>query len=179
MTTIPLKYDPGTGSFPIPRLFADVYFEPANQAPTSKTFYENAFVDTGAPYLILPHSFHSSGSIKVCQHHGKQLYRVRSMGGAPVLQSFATVEIRFLVNTQEAHARQQVWSQLTNQPAPAALGQSQKAWSYEPGQPLEVQAYLLEPRIPPGAVVIGLKALHDHFIFVMVGDMAFLLPRTP
>jgi hypothetical protein len=36
----------------------------------------------------------------------------------------------------------------------------------------------LEPGVGPDTVVIGLKALHEHFIFIMVGNRVFLLPRV-
>jgi hypothetical protein len=136
MIPIPLKYDPGQGLFPIPRLLANVYFEPTSAGATPKTYFPRAIADTGAPYLILPHSFHSPvlpgggiSPLQVYQHHGQRLYGLPSLG-SPVFQPFATIGVRFLVNTQEAYACLQFWQQLTNQPALASLGQGQPPYSY-------------------------------------------------
>lgn len=186
MTPIPLKYDPGRGPFPIPRLLANVLFEPTPTLPTAKTYFPRAIADTGSPYLILPHAFHSPNSsratplllTKVYYDHGERLYRNPSMGGDPVFQPFVTVGVRFLVNAQEAHACLQFWHQLTNQPAPEPLDPGQPLYSYQPQQFLQVDAYLLKPGVPPDIVTVGLDTLHEHFIFVMAGDKAFLLPRV-
>ena len=97
-TRIPLRFtdhhtslDP---SFAVPRLQADVLFEPYELPCDARTFFSGAILDTGAPYTVIPFSVHKSERIKIHQELGSRLYRVLSMEG-PLFQRFVEVGIRF------------------------------------------------------------------------------------
>jgi hypothetical protein len=180
MIPIPLKYDLGPNPhFPFPRLLADAYFEPASGVPDAATNFPGAIVDTGAPYLIIPHTFHASGRIKIHAHLGSRPYRLTSMTGGPIQQPFVEVGLQFLVDARAAQSCWDAWCQLSQPANPAAFDPQLSRYSYQLPRPVVVQAYLLDEGVRPNKVVVGLAALRDHFTFVMAGETAFLLPRLP
>jgi hypothetical protein len=87
----PTPHDPG---LLVPRLQADVLFEPYELPCDARTFFAGAILDTGAPFAVIPFSVHKSGRIKIHQELGRHVYRVLSMEG-PQFQRFVVVGIRF------------------------------------------------------------------------------------
>jgi hypothetical protein len=151
---IPLTFrdspDPAYPWFPIPRLLVAGLFEPWQLPPDGRTVFDAAFIDTAAPYVIIPHALHRSGLIRIYNDLGPQPYRVLSMGTQTVWQPFAEVGIRFLVM----------------KPSPR----------YRPDSFAMVKAYLLEQGVTPtGRVVIGLDAIRSHFRLYVGQAGAFLL----
>jgi hypothetical protein len=98
---IPLRFrqevsdrDPG---FLIPRLRVDVLLE-QERMEAAKSFFANAVVDTGSPYVVLPHRFHTAAKPRIYTDLGQHLYRVSSMSGAR-FQPFAEVGLKFFVES--------------------------------------------------------------------------------
>jgi hypothetical protein len=134
----------------IPRVVSDGQFEPRGGIPVSATAFAAAYVDTGAPYVIIPYKVHRSGLIRVHTNRGLQPYGILSGSGGSLLQPFAEVGIRFLIQ----------------RPKP----------DYRPAQYAIVRAYLLEPGIrPTERVVIGLDAIQTYFPLYAEGKRAFFL----
>ncbi len=140
---------PDHPQLPIPRLLIDGQFEPSVGPPDARTAFAVAYVDTGAPYVIIPHKTHKSGLIRIYQDLGLQPYRLSSMGGVPLLQAMVEVSVRFLV------------------PVPGG-------YDYFPPQFAPVKAYLLEQNLRPiDRVVIGLDAIRTHFPLFVNATRAF------
>ena len=134
----------------IPRVVSDGQFEPRGGIPVSATAFAAAYVDTGAPYVIIPYKVHRSGLIQVHTDLGLQPYGILSGSGSSLMQPFAEVGVRFLVQKPKNH--------------------------YRPAQFANVRAYLLEPGIRlTDRVVIGLDAMHTHFPLFTDGKRAFFL----
>jgi hypothetical protein len=107
-------------------------------------------VDTGAPYVIIPHKVHRARLIKVHADLGHRPFGTLSGPGGSRPQPFAEVGIRFLVQRPNLH--------------------------YRPAQFAPVRAYLLEPGVRPiDRVVIGLDAMHTRFPLVTDGKRALFL----
>jgi hypothetical protein len=141
---------PGPPPLRIPRVLSDGQFEPRGGIPVSATAFAAAYVDTGAPYVIIPYKVHRSRLIQVHINLGLQPYGTLSGSGGSLMQPFAEVGIRFLIQ----------------RPKP----------DYRPAQFAIVRAYLLEPGIRPiDRVVIGLDAMHTHFPLFTDGKRAFFL----
>src|SRR5258708_7684913 len=90
-------FDDRYPDFPIHRLLADVWFEPIRpDLPTAYTYFSGALFDSAAPYVVVPFQIHRSGHFKVYQELGRQPFRILSEHGAPILQRFAEIGLRFL-----------------------------------------------------------------------------------
>lgn len=148
-------FEKGYEDFPVVRLKVTALFETRDrQADINHTIYDGVIVDTGSPFCILAHDFHSRRDIHIHQELGLRPYRVLSMTGQPVLQRFCRIGIRLYC------------AQL---PSPA----------YVPDQFLSVQAYLLDASQRPGkGVIIGLQAIRQHFRLHVEADNAHLQVRS-
>ncbi|MCC6418328.1 MAG: hypothetical protein IT429_08805 [Gemmataceae bacterium] len=134
------------------RLLADGAFEPLVPPIDGRTAFAGAIVDTGAPYVIIPHILHRAGHIKVYTDLGSQPYRVLSMSGAPLMQPFVEVGLCFLAKGDAG------------------------AFAYRPAPCVPVKAYLLEQNVSPiRRVVIGLDAIRTHLPLYADGNRAFFL----
>ncbi|MCI0460680.1 MAG: hypothetical protein L0Z62_27315 [Gemmataceae bacterium] len=143
--------DPFYPSLLIPRLFVHGAFEPWVLPLDGQTAFSGAFVDTGAPYVIIPYKTHRTGKIKIYQDLGPQPYRLTSMGGAPLLQPMAEVGVCF-------------------------LAQIPGGYEYRPASFAVVKAFLLAKQVrPKERVVIGLDAMRTHFPLYANGARAFFL----
>lgn len=125
-------YEPPT-NLSIRRLLLEGIFEPIQNISSSALFF-NAIVDTGSPYVIVPHSVHKHG-IKIYQDLGTQPYKIG--GQSKIFQPFAEIGFRFLLH--------------------------KPVLAYHPLDYLRVKACLLEPNILPRKAVIGLDAIEQHF----------------
>jgi hypothetical protein len=155
---IPLTFkddpDPAYPHLPIPRLLVSGLFEPSVGPPDMRTYFGQAFVDTGSPYAIIPYRLHHGSPIKIYSHLGLQPYRTVGTAGPPLLQPLAEVAVRFLV-THPVHG-------------------------WRPPQFVRVKAYLLEQNVRPGRVVIGLDSILKCFpLFAGAGGSFFLEPGEP
>jgi len=153
---IPLTFqntpDPSYPQFLIPRLVVSGIVEPWVPPLDGRTAFAGAFVDTGAPYVIIPHILHQAGHIKIHNDLGLQPYRLTSMGGSALMQPFVEVGVRFLVTTPGGSP------------------------DYRPARFSLVKAYLLDQNVrPTRRVVIGLDAMQTHFPLYADGKRAFFL----
>ena len=152
IVTLKENFDPRYPDFPVRRLVVDLLFEPRqSDTPPAYTYYEGAFIDTAAPYVVIPYNLHSSGHLKIHQDLGRKPYRSLAETGALLLQPFAMVGLRFLVKTP--------------------TGQ----FAYEPEQFLTVKAYLLDAQIHPlKRVLLGLDLILENFLLQVNKDHSFL-----
>jgi hypothetical protein len=142
--TLKDEFDPAYPQLPIPRLLAEGAFDPQAPASVGQTAFAGAFVDTGSPYVIVPHKVHQSGLLRYYDDHGPQPFRTAGMLGAPILQHMVDVGVRFL----------------TRQPV----------YAYRPAHFIRVRAYLLDKHIRASVrVVIGLQAIKTY-LSLYVGD---------
>ena len=141
--------------FPIPRLTVNVHFESARMGlPIISTYSEAAFVDTGSPFVIIPHSVHCQGFLRIRQDFGRKPYRVLSETGEYLTQPFAEIGIHFLVRRPDGRLE------------------------FEPEPDVPVKAYLLEPGIrPTGRVIVGLETLYENFVLHLEKPEAYLRLR--
>jgi hypothetical protein len=140
---------PGHSPLTIPRLVVDGEFEPS-VPPGVSTAFAGAFVDTGAPYVIIPYTVHRSRLLAIHADLGVRPYRLLSGSGPPISQRFAEVGIHFLVPDNPPASR----------PVPFAV----------------VKAYLLDPNVRPvHRVVIGLDAMRTRFPLYVNGARALFL----
>jgi len=90
-------FDPRIPDFPLLRLMADVWFEPARpDTPIAYTYCPAALVDSAAPYVVVPMKSTDRGISRSTRNGGPRPYRILSDQGEPVLQRFAEVGLRFL-----------------------------------------------------------------------------------
>src|SRR5204863_9462317 len=99
MPIIPLVwkdyFEPHHPDFPIPRLLADVLLEPSRpDAPAAYTYFAGAFIDTAAPYVVIPHDAHHAGHVKLYQDLGQRPYQLLAEQGVVNVQRFAEVGLR-------------------------------------------------------------------------------------
>lgn len=121
-------------NFPVRRLRIDGEFEVKTGLPHYRAAFANAIVDTGSPYVIIPHFVHKPG-LKIYPDLGRQPYQLKSINSQ---QPFAEVGLRFMVQ--------------------------QPVRAFRPPKFVRVKAYLLESGVAPHKVVIGLDAIEQHFI---------------
>ena len=129
--------------FIVTRLRTAVHLEPAQpDTLEAYTFSPKAFLDSAAPYTIIPHTVHQSGHIKVYQELGQRPYRVLSTSGEPLMQRFVEIGLRF------------------RGPLPP-----EGKIDYWPEAFMRVKAFFLEPDVrPQGVVLVGLDTVLSHFI---------------
>ncbi len=141
--------------FPIPRLMADVHFEPDSAVlPFAVTYFQAAIVDTGSPFVIIPHRVHFQRHLRIRQDFGRKPYRVLSATGDFLSQSFVEVGIHFTVRRPDGRL------------------------AFEPALFVPVKAYLLEAGVrPTGRVILGLETLYDNFVLHLDKPDAFLQVR--
>src|SRR5262245_23745807 len=83
--------------FPVPRIMVDGLLEPDQLPCDGKTAFAGAIVDSGAPFVIVPHKVHSAAPIRIYQDFGMEPYGLFTAPGGPLLQRFVEVGLAFLV----------------------------------------------------------------------------------
>lgn len=142
--------------FTVRRLQVDALIEPAEPTlPQLINYAEAAFVDTCAPYVVLPHKLHGQGNVKVHRDFGMKPYNVLSNTGKPFLQRFAEIGMQFLVKDQDG------------------------GLLFWPSTFVLVKAYLLEASVrPTHKVLIGLEPITENFLMQVAKgqSQSFLAP---
>jgi hypothetical protein len=81
------------------RLCVPILVETQGASSRKSPLWPYAIIDTGAPYSIIPHAFHSAVALRIHEDYGKQPYAVLSEEER-LTQRLVLIGIRFLVQGQ-------------------------------------------------------------------------------
>ncbi len=190
--------EPEYPDFPIYRYKMEmIRIESAGGLPGSTCVEAGAFVDLGAPYLVLPYHVHHHRDIRIHEDFGLRPYRThwiedhegteKTRKKVLICQRFCRVGIQFLANMekvskivkelfqkQASGPRRPEQSVENSIPKGLTDHRLKKKHEWRPKEFELVNAYLLDENEPRKVVLVGVQTL-ARFTVITQGSMALLL----